>query len=404
MDIYDETAIAEAAENGDVEAQLQYGKMLCGLADRLVSDECGWLDDVRIARYCDDSMDGIAWLEKAADSGNAEAADLLRGIKNGEIHLVSRGEYCYGKGMRYLRGDGTDKDLEHAEQLLLESAESGWVAAQREVAKLCLGLTDASYTEGRFCSDPKKWLEKAAKSGDGEAQHLLAMSECDGDLTDYPYFEDAFSAGLEWLKHSADQGNVISQYQYGRICFERSDEEILDAIAYWERAYANGLNSTDPRERSAAAMAALEIAELNYHKVERGDLFKPDGDRAIVWYEKAIELGSIDAADALSDIIYLKERDGFNWDGCEQHSEEFDKLFRYTKIAADGEYAYAKVRLAVLYAIGIGVAVDLDKALSLVRDAWIFYPHAAADKCLKMVNEQKVTIREALYACRNTIG
>ena len=398
MDIYDETAIAEAAENGDVEAQLQYGKMLCGLADRLVSDECGWLDDVRIARYCDDSMDGIAWLEKAADSGNAEAADLLRGIKNGEIHLVSRGEYCYGKGMRYLRGDGTDKDLEHAEQLLLESAESGWVAAQREVAKLCLGLTDASYTEGRLCSDPKKWLEKAAKSGDGEAQHLLAMSECEGVLAEYPVDDENFAEGLRWVKAKADAGDAVAQWQYGCLLIYARDDFNILGLDYLKRSYQNG-----------CATAACELGSLHTSCTERGEPsgsnhFIPDYKEGKKWYEKAIELGSIDAADALSDIIYLEERDGFNWDGCEQHSEEFDKLFRYTKIAADGDYPYAKVRLAVLYAIGIGVAVDLDKALSLVRDAWIFYPHAAADTCLKMVNEQKVTIREALYACRNTIG
>ena len=45
-DIYEEAAVAEAAENGNVEAQLQYGKMLCGLADRFV-------DDVHVVRYCD---------------------------------------------------------------------------------------------------------------------------------------------------------------------------------------------------------------------------------------------------------------------------------------------------------------------------------------------------------------
>ena len=30
-------------------------------------------------------------------------------------------------------------------------------------------------------------LENAARSGDGEAQHRLAMIKCAGDLADYPY-------------------------------------------------------------------------------------------------------------------------------------------------------------------------------------------------------------------------
>ena len=253
-------------------------------------------------------------------------------------------------------------------------------------------------------------LENAARSGDGVAQHRLAMIQCDGDLADYPYGDKSFQAGLIWLKHSAEQGNVISQYQYGRLCFEwRGDDlfgdGLLAAIAYWERAYANGSNSNDPDEREAAAMAALELAELNhYAMLDFGEQFKPDPDKAAVWYERSARLSNADAADALSDAIYLENRDVFDWDAGEQHSEVLDKLFEYTKQAADQGYPYAKVRLAVLYAIGIGVAVDPDKALSLVRDTCSSYPHTVAEHCLKMIKERNMTIRDALYECRNYIG
>ncbi len=253
-------------------------------------------------------------------------------------------------------------------------------------------------------------LENAARSGDGEAQHRLAMIKCAGDLADYPYGEESFQAGLEWLRHSAERGNVISQYQYGRLCFEwRGDDlfgdGLLAAIAYWERAYENGSNSNDPGERAAAAMAALELAELNhYAMLDYGELFKPDPDKAVVWYERSARLRNADAADALSDAIYRENRNVFDWDAGEQHSEVLDKLFEYTKKAADQGYPYAKVRLAVLYAIGIGVAVDSDKALSLVRETCSSYPHTMAEQCLKMVKERNMTIRDALYECRNYIG
>ena len=59
-------------------------------------------------------------------------------------------------------------------------------------------------------------LENAARSGDGVAQHRLAMIQCDGDLADYPYDDKSFQAGLEWLKHSAEQGNGFAAFSRSR--------------------------------------------------------------------------------------------------------------------------------------------------------------------------------------------
>lgn len=390
-DIYEEAAIIEAAESGNVEAQLQYGRMLCGLAGRFV-------DDTHVVWYCDETMDGIAWLKKAAESGNLEASELLNGILTGVIHLPTRGEYCYAEGMRYIKGDGVTKDLQHAEAMLLDAAEYGCTAAQREVAKLCLGLVDAAYEESWYGIDPKKWLEKAAGSGDGEAQHLLAVMECEGNLNEYPVDDERFAAGLRWVRERADAGDGVAQCQFGRMLIFAWDAPDMTGLDYLKKSCQNG-----------NAQAAFELGDLYTIDADWGDTsdpdhFEPDREEGRKWYERAIELGSVGAADALSDIIYLEERDAFDWDGEERHSEVLDKLFKYTKMAADGGCAYAKVRLAVLYAIGAGVAVDLEKALSLVVDTWISYPHLAAGKCLKMVSGQNMTIREALYECRNSIG
>lgn len=85
-------------------------------------------------------------------------------------------------------------------------------------------------------------LENAARSGDGEAQHRLAMIQCDGNLACYPYGDKSFQAGLEWLKHSAEQGNVISQYQYGRLCFEwRGDDLFGDGLQKGRTAVSNAI-------------------------------------------------------------------------------------------------------------------------------------------------------------------
>ena len=168
---------------------------------------------------------------------------------------------------------------------------------------------------------------------------------------------------------------MISQYQYGRLCFEwRGDDlfgdGLLAAIAYWEKAYENGSTSNDPEERAAAAMAALELAELNhYAMLDYGELFKPDPGKAAVWYERSARLRNADAADALSDAIYRENRDVFDWDAGEQHSEVLDKLFEYTKKAADQGYIKAQNSLGTCYANGEGVAKDVYEAVKWYRKA-----------------------------------
>ena len=325
--VYDESAVLEAAERGDVEAQLRYGKMLCGLEDRLVERWFGDADGVHAVRYWDGTNDGVSWLKKAAAAGNAEAMGLVEKIKHGDIHLVSEAEYCYTEAMRYIL---EYKDIEKGEDLLEDAADEGWPAAQRELAKLYLGITDPSYKSGKR-EYAQELLEKASKSGDGEAQHRLAMLECKGDFRGYPYDDEAFKAGLDWVKRSAEEGDVIAQYQYGRICFERSGEEVQDAIAYWKSAYANGSTSADPKERFAASMAALELADLNYYsKFEWGDLFNPDPDEAISWFEKSAALGNGSAADRLGERFYPAAFEAFQRISRQQGSEEDEALVKRT--------------------------------------------------------------------------
>lgn len=169
MTIEEEVSIAEEAQSGAADVQLQYGKMLCGLADRVVIDGSEGDDGVHVVRYCDESTDGIAWLQKAAKSGSGEAAELLEGIRDGSIHLPSMVEFYFNKAMKCIN---EDRDLERAERLLLDSAEGGYAPAQRELAKLRLGLINKKYRLV-YCAEPMRWLRAAANAGDGEALYLL---------------------------------------------------------------------------------------------------------------------------------------------------------------------------------------------------------------------------------------
>ena len=390
--IEEEIAIIEAAMAGDVTAQLQYGKMLCGLADRVVLGVKG----IEVVRYWDISNEGMSWLKSAAESGNTEAVELLRRIKSHEVPIVTEPEYLFKKAMRYISGDDVGKNLEKAAEMLLDAAEvdSKYKRPRsdvyRELAKLCSQVTSKCYM---FGEDPVHWLGRLAGAGDGETQHMLACVECEGIWNEYPFDDENYSEGFRWLKEQADAGVPELQWQYGNILLWAGSLADLAGLDYLRRSCESG-----------CAAAAYWLGMFYDHDADWGEGFHPDKREADKWFEKAIEFGSVEAADALSDIIYRQKRDDFKWDGEENHSEDFDKLFKYTKIAADAGYAYAKVRLAVLYAIGIGVAVDAEKALSLIREIYFSYPSYAAEKCLKMVNEERMTVRKALYECRKLIG
>ena len=400
--VYDESAVLEAAENGDVEAQLRYGKMLCGLEDRLVERWFGDADGVHAVRYWDGTSDGVSWLKKAAAAGNAEAMGLIEKIKHGDILLVSEAEYCYTEAMRYIV---EHKDIEKGEELLADAADAGWPAAQRELAKLYLGITDPSYKSDKGeCA--RELLEKASQSGDGEAQHRLAMIECEGDFSWYPYDDEAFKAGLDWLKRSAEEGDLISKYQYGWICFERSGAR--DAIAYWERVYATGSTSADPRERSAAAMAAFALADLNcFTESELGDSFKPTPDEAIKWFEKSVALGDGDAADRLGEMFYKGAFEAFQRISRQQGSDEDKALvkrtYELTKMAAEAGIPTSQMRIAAMYSDGMGVE-DSD----MEARSWLLEAEQSgsplAHECLDMILKQGMSTKDAIEACRRRIS
>lgn len=403
--VYDESAVLEAAERGDAEAQLRYGKMLCGLKGRLVERGFGDDDGVHVVRYWDGTNDGVSWLKKAAKAGNAEARELVRGIEQGDIHLVSEREYCYTEAMRLIL---ERKDMEKGEELLADAADAGWPPAQRELAKLYLGITDPSYNSDNSDYDPQELLEKAAKSGDGEAQHRLAMLQCEGDFSCYPYEDKAFKAGLDWVKRSAEEGDVVAQYQYAGICFDRSVENVQDAIAYWKSAYAKGSTSVDPNERRAAAMAALELADLNdLTEYERGDLFKPNPDEAKIWFEKAAELGNGVAADELGRMHYHAAFEAFlrisRQNGSDEDEALVKRIYEFTKTAAEAGFKNSQMRLAAMYADGMGVECDDGDARR-----WLLYAEQSgnhlAHECIDMILKQGMSTKNAIEACRGRIS
>ena len=282
---YEQSAVLESAESGNVEAQLRLGKMLCGLADRVDDGGlCPW--DGYLVQYWDGTSCGMEWLKKASASGNIEAEEILRGIKSGKIHLITEAEYWHNKAMECIYGNGVEKKLERGEELLIALADAGCTLSQRELAKLALGHVDHAY-ECCYSHNPKELLEKASQRGDGEAQHRLAIleyvGEDDANWGDYPIDSPEFAAGLKWIEGDAEAGNPKSQFEYGEILIWAGDIH---------KTMARGLEFLSRSAENGYALAAFELGMLYSDTDTDWDgIFCANKAEAIKWFEKAVELG-----------------------------------------------------------------------------------------------------------------
>ena len=126
--------LAPAAEAGDPQAQLYWGKQAY-----TQSEQDGGPD----------YAEAFKWFANAAAQGNVEAQYLT--------------------GVMYMQGQGTEKSVKKALQFFSRAAEAGYADAQYVVGQ--------SYYKGlgirQNMSEARKWLGKAAQNGNQAAQELL---------------------------------------------------------------------------------------------------------------------------------------------------------------------------------------------------------------------------------------
>ena len=121
------------------------------------------------------------------------------------------GESQYQLGLKYLAGNGVEKDLKKGIEWISMAADNGYLPAQLELGSI--------YIEGgeirRDYSQAAKWYKKAAQNGDANAQYTLAQMYKDGLGLD----RDNAKA-LRWYRKAANQGHKLARQQLGgcRIC------------------------------------------------------------------------------------------------------------------------------------------------------------------------------------------
>lgn len=110
------------------------------------------------------------------------------------------------EGVRYLYGDGVEKDWDTAEDYLSQSAQHGFAEAQYYLGELYAdifeNLSDRE-DAGEYLKLCAQWYEKAAEQGHVKAQYETGMCYYHGEGV-----EKNEEKARYWLKKSADNGNI----------------------------------------------------------------------------------------------------------------------------------------------------------------------------------------------------
>ncbi|MCW2275735.1 hypothetical protein GJ654_12970 [Rhodoblastus acidophilus] len=356
-----------AAEGGHAEAQFRLGRALLHGGEAPVPEY--WKHTTRDAdtaarvaealyagggRHAADPEQAIGWLEKAAESGVAQADALL-----GMIHLLGR----------------------HAPQNLEKGRFHFERGARRGDASAQFGLGDILY-RGMVGGAPDHaagadWYEKAADQGHRTAQLAMATIYRDGVGRDADPERFAHYMGL-----AAESGDAFAQFEFA-VMLQRGQGVEADLsraetflrksakrdyrpaiIALADYYSQGGAVEPDWREAARWRLRAAELGDLNamflYARHAANGLgVPPNLEEAARWFLKAAEQGHETAA--------------YNLAVCYQHGkgvgQDLKEALRWCEFAAEKGLRDAKVKLAELHLAGAGGTRDAPRAVELLKEA-----------------------------------
>ena len=240
--------LEQAADKGDVEAQLLLGKTFSK------DNEGGPAQDLAVS---------FKWFSRAAEQQNAEAQ--------------------YNLGLMYAIGQGVAKDEKVAVDWCRKAAEQGLASAQFELGVMYAdGLLGVAKDE-KVAVD---WYRKAAEQGFAAAQYNLGLMYVDGRGV----AKDE-KAAVEWYRKAAEEGLASAQLNLGLMHADgqgvAKDEK--KAVESYRKAAEQGL-----------ALAQFELGVM----YANGLGVAKDEKVAVEWIRKAAEQGLATAQCSLG-IMYL---------------------------------------------------------------------------------------------------
>ncbi|MDE7009222.1 MAG: tetratricopeptide/SEL1-like repeat protein [Lachnospiraceae bacterium] len=257
----------KAADLGDVESMVCIGELY------------DWDDSVE-----QDYDMALEWYTKAADLGDAESMNRI--------------------GVMYHNGEGVAQDYDVAMEWFQKAADLDYAQAMCNIAY----MYQAGNGVAQDGSAAIEWFTKAADLGDSGA-----MEEIGNMYKNGAGVEQDDDAALEWYVKSLSIAPAYWVY-----------ESITDILHGEEATLQWFEESGDPEKMIALADMYRSNQQNN------GQQLFPIFEKAVEWYTKAADLGSIDAIKRLGDLYYY----GFMYGG-EQDTEK--AIEWYTKAADLGD-------------------------------------------------------------------
>jgi TPR repeat protein len=231
------------------------------------------------------------------------------------------------------------RDDAEALRLLHKAADQGFVAALESLgifAELGIGMQQPSPKEAL------QWYKKAAEKGSLDAATNIALMYDDGiGIPKDP------AQAMIWFRKAAEGGDGTAQYNLALI-YGRGKEVPKD--------YKESLRWLTTAADQNVLPAIVDLAAFYLHPP---DGTPPDVSRAIHYYKKAADLGSLSAMAKLGEIFA---------NGVEGKPDYEQAVTWYRKAAEQGQ-PDAQLGLGLRYALGQGVPLDLEQALRLFTAA-----------------------------------
>ena len=269
------------------------------------------------------------WFKKAADQKNDKGMERLA--------------FCYKNGL------GVKQDKEKAVSYYEESAKAGNTDAIKSVIKM--------YVDGdgipKNMSRAFYWQETLAFKGDIEAQkYVISHKTFEYEKANITSNEvnqlgsNAYKANnFDWawfcFERGAAMGNEQSKYNQGLMYMEGK------GVA---KNYAKAIDYMSGSAEKGDVVAQYYIATM-YNMGDMGNGFNRDGNKYIYWLTRAAENGHEDA-------LYQLAQSYENGTSVKKNLKTAVEI--YERIPKKN--LEVKIKLVYIYAAGIGVKKDLDRA------------------------------------------
>ena len=241
-------------------------------------------------------------------------------------------EALYDSGLRYVKGDGVEKNVEKGVSLLKKSANKGYLPAFRQVGSAL--MNNGSIQEGL------SWCELAIEKGDAKTARDIAHTYYTGN-SKYDIQKDYKKAVS--LFHTAialDEANSGDCYACLGDCYYQG----LGVETNYDKAFEYYHKASSFDETPSSAYATLGILYYNGYGVNK------DYKKAVEWFTKAAEQGNAYAQCYLGYCYVMGH--GVNKD--QKKAVEW-----YTKAANQGDKDAMK-NLSICYRNGWGVKKDMN--------------------------------------------